>query len=197
MSTSASQTGKRPILDELVFLREWAGNPLRTGAVSPSGRWLARAMAAEVDADDDGPVIELGPGTGVFTKALIDHGVKPDRLTLIEYNRDFCGLLAKRFPGVHIIQGDAYALSDHLDRHGLTDLSAIVTGLPLLSRPLKRRIELIEAGVGALKPGMPLIQFTYALQAPVPAQPGLFNARRGRRVLFNLPPATTWIYSRD
>ena len=98
---------------------------------------------------------------------------------------------------MHIIQGDAYALSDHLDRHGITDLSAIVTGLPLLSRPLKRRIELIEAGVGALKPGMPLIQFTYALQAPVPAQPGLFNARRGRRVLFNLPPATTWIYSRD
>ncbi len=196
MFPGASQTRKRTVLDELIFLREWAGSPLRTGAVSPSGRWLARAMAAEVDAGDDGPVVELGPGTGVFTKALIEHGVRPERLTLIEYNPDFCRLLARRFPGVHIIQGDAYALNSHLKAHGITDLSAVVTGLPLLSRPMARRIELIEAGVKALKPGMPVVQFTYALQAPVPAQEGRFDVRRGRRVLFNLPPATVWVYSR-
>jgi len=196
MFTSASRTQKRTFLDELVFLREWAGNPLRTGAVSPSGRWLARAMAAEVDPHDDGPVVELGPGTGVFTKALIERGVKPGRITLIEYNGDFCRLLAKRFPGVHIIHGDAYALADHLQTHALADLSAIVTGLPLLSRPMKRRVALIEAGVGALRPGMPLVQFTYAPQAPVPEGAGAFDVRRGRRVLMNLPPATTWIYSR-
>lgn len=197
MFSGNSETRKRTILDELIFLREWAGNPLRTGAVSPSGRWLARAMAAEVDANDAGPVIELGPGTGVFTKALIDHGVKPERLTLIEYNADFCRLLAKRFPGVTVIQGDAYALKSHLDAHAITGLSAVITGLPLLNRPMEQRIALIEAGVNALKPGMPLVQFTYGLQAPVPAQVGKFDTRRGRRVLMNLPPATTWIYSRD
>jgi phosphatidylethanolamine/phosphatidyl-N-methylethanolamine N-methyltransferase len=196
MFSSASESRKKTLLDELIFLREWAGNPLRTGAVSPSGRWLARAMAAEVDSNDEGPVIELGPGTGAFTKALIQRGVKPERLTLIEYNSDFCRLLAKRFPGVRIVKGDAYALKSHLDALGAGPLSAIVTGLPLLSRPMARRIELIEAGVEALAPGKPLVQFTYALQAPVPAQPGRFDVRRGKRVLFNLPPATTWIYSR-
>jgi len=197
MRSSLTDVRKQTVLDELIFLREWIGNPLKTGAVSPSGRWLARAMASEVDLSTDGPVIELGPGTGVFTKAMIDRGVAPERLILIEYNPDFCRLLAKRFPGVQIVNGDAYALGGHLEALGISEVASIVTGLPLLSRPMARRIELIDAGVKALKPGKPLIQFTYGPQAPVPAQPGRFDVRRGRRVLFNLPPATTWIYSRD
>lgn len=197
MFSSPIDVRKQPFLDELIFLREWIGNPLKTGAVSPSGRWLARAMAAEVDPTSDGPVIELGPGTGVFTKALIDRGIAPERLVLIEYSSDFCGLLAKRFPGVRIVNGDAYALPGHLAALGISNAAAVVTGLPLLSRPVGRRIEMVEACVGAGAPGMPVVQFTYAMQPPVPPQPGKFNVRRGRRVLFNLPPATTWIYSRD
>ncbi|MEJ8572687.1 methyltransferase [Microbaculum marinum] len=196
MRSSQIDIRKQTILDELIFLREWIGNPLKTGAVSPSGRWLARAMAAEVDLASNAPVVELGPGTGVFTKALIDRGVDPRRLILIEYNADFCGLLARRFPGVRIVNGDAYALTGHLERLGISRIASVVTGLPLLSRPMDRRIELIEAGIKALAPGAPLIQFTYGPQAPVPAQPGRFDVRRGKRVLLNMPPATVWVYSR-
>jgi phosphatidylethanolamine/phosphatidyl-N-methylethanolamine N-methyltransferase len=142
-------------------------------------------------------VIELGPGTGVFTKALIDRGVDPGRLILIEYNPDFCDLLARRFPGVRIVNGDAYALTVHLRSLDTPKAASLVSGLPLLSRPMERRVELIEAAVAALAPGAPLIQFTYGPQAPVRAMPGKFDVRRGRRVLFNLPPATVWVYSRS
>lgn len=196
MPSSSVDLRKQKFLDEFIFLRGWFGNPLKTGAVSPSSRWLARAMAAEVDADAEDPVIELGPGTGVFTKALIDRGIAPERLILIEYNPEFCALLSKRFPGVRVVNGDAYALTGHLRDLGISRLGSIVTGLPLLSRPMARRVELIEAGMDALCPGAPLVQFTYGPNAPVPATPGRFDVRRGSRVLLNLPPATVWVYSR-
>jgi phosphatidylethanolamine/phosphatidyl-N-methylethanolamine N-methyltransferase len=197
MRTSLTVPRRQDILDEFRFLREWIGNPLRIGAVSPSSRWLARAMAAEVDQSRDGPVVELGPGTGAFTKALIEAGIAPERLVLIEYNPDFCRLLGERFPGVRIINGDAYALTGHLEALGIDEVGAVVTGLPLLSRPMARRVEMVEACMAAGRPGMPMVQFTYGPAAPVPATPGRFNVRRGRRVLFNLPPATVWVYSRD
>lgn len=184
------------VIDELRFLREWAGNPLKTGAVSPSGRWLAAAMAAEVDPAGEEPVVELGPGTGVFTRALIERGVAPERLTLVEYSEEFCNLLAARFPRVRVVRGDAYALRDHLEALGVARVGAIVSGLPLLSRPMTRRVELVEAAIEALIPGAPFVQFTYGPHAPVPAAPGKYGPRRGRRVLLNLPPATVWIYSR-
>lgn len=196
MTTSRSELKKQDILDELRFVREWIGNPLKTGAVSPSGRWLARAMAAEVDVAREGVVVELGPGTGVFTRALLDRGIPAERLLLIEYNRDFCRLLAERFPGVKVIQGDAYAIRSHLDALDVGPVASVVTGLPLLSRSLRRRVELVEACLDAGRPGMPLIQFTYAFQPPVPAGEGDYDVRLAHRVLFNLPPATVWVYSR-
>ena len=93
--------------DEARFLRSWLERPLVMGAVTPSGKILARTMASYVDPRIPGPVIELGPGTGPVTDALIRRGVAQDRLVLIEYNPDFCRLLKRRFPKATIIQGDA------------------------------------------------------------------------------------------
>lgn len=196
MTFESERDPKELFQDELVFVREWLGNPLRTGAVSPSGRWLARAMASEVDPDRTGPVVELGPGTGVFTKALIDHGVAEDRLVLVEANRDFARMLGRRFPKARIVCGDAYAIGRHLDDLGITRLSAVVTGLPLLTKPVQQRVALIEACLDHAEPGAPIVQFTYALKPPVPASLGSYDVRRGKRVLRNFPPATVWVYTR-
>ena len=97
------------VADEGRFLRSWLEDPLRVGAVSPSGRALARMMARYVDPQAPGPVIELGPGTGSMTRALLERGVAPERLFLIEFDPNFCKLLKERFPGVNVIEGDAYA----------------------------------------------------------------------------------------
>lgn len=187
---------RRDVGDELRFLRQWADNPKRVGAISPSGRWLARAMAAEVDPTGQGIVVELGPGTGVFTRALISRGVAPQRLVLVEYNRDFCRMLRRRFPGVTVVEGDAYEIGRHIETLGRGAPDAVVTGLPLLTRPLGTRLDLIDQCLSAGAPGMPVIQFSYAIQPPIPPGLGDYTVRRAKRVWFNLPPATVWVYSR-
>src|ERR1700752_3278858 len=107
-SQSSVRTLKKPRLDDEVrFLRSWIEKPLHVGAVMPSGRLLGRTMAQYVDADGEGPVVELGPGTGAITSALIDHGVDQARLVLVEYNPGFCALLRDRCPPAHGGQGGA------------------------------------------------------------------------------------------
>src|SRR5271155_420567 len=105
---------ERTLADEARFIRTLFESPRLTGAISPSGPFLARAMARAVDPRQPGLVVELGPGTGPVTKALIERGVPAERLALVEYDAAFCRLLAQRFPGVRLIQGDAYALSQTL-----------------------------------------------------------------------------------
>jgi phosphatidylethanolamine/phosphatidyl-N-methylethanolamine N-methyltransferase len=93
--------------DEVRFIRSWMAKPLVTGAVVPSGRPLARAMAKFVDPNVPGQVIELGPGTGAVTAALVERGIEPSRMVLVEFNPTFCRLLRTRYPEATILQGDA------------------------------------------------------------------------------------------
>src|SRR3569832_1752480 len=82
--------------DELQFIRSWIDKPLRTGAVMPSSKVLARAMARPIDPAATGPVIELGPGTGPVTAALVERGVDPARLVLVEFNTTISRMLRSR-----------------------------------------------------------------------------------------------------
>src|SRR4051794_10709742 len=164
MTAADPRKGAAGVLrDELKFLRGLVARPRTTGAVSPSGPALTRAMASHVDPNEDLPVIELGPGTGVVTKALIERGVAPKRIIAIEYSPEFCRLIRERFPGVTVIQGDAYDLDRPLgDRAGR--IAAVVSSLPLVARPLHDRIKLIEAGLARMAPGKPFIQFSYLVK---------------------------------
>ncbi|AXS38991.1 methyltransferase domain-containing protein [Breoghania sp. L-A4] len=182
------------LLDEARFLRSWLESPLKTGAVSPSGPALSKRMAEFVDGWRDGPVLELGPGTGVVTKALIDRGIATERLIALEYNRDFCELLQKRYAGVRVVQGDAYNLSATLPDTVPGSLASIVSSLPLFSRPPAERRKLLLQALDLLEPGAPFIQFSYALVPPVPSEPALFTVEASNWVLVNLPPARVWTY---
>jgi phosphatidylethanolamine/phosphatidyl-N-methylethanolamine N-methyltransferase len=177
------------------FLRGMMSAPRTTGAISPSGRRLAKVMAAEVDPSSPGPVVELGPGTGVFTQALIERGVAPERLLLIEFNSAFCKLLADRHPGVRIVQGDAYDFAGLVAAAGIAAPSAIISGLPLLNRPMGARRALINSALELGLPGMPYIQFTYGFGPPVPAGQA-YRLVGPKLVWLNFPPATVWVYQR-
>jgi predicted O-methyltransferase YrrM len=96
--------------DEVSFIRSWIERPLSTGAVAPSSKILARTMARYVDPNSFGPVVELGPGTGPVTEALVANGVDPSRLVLVEFNPTFCRLLRTRYPQATLVQGDAYSM---------------------------------------------------------------------------------------
>jgi phosphatidylethanolamine/phosphatidyl-N-methylethanolamine N-methyltransferase len=182
--------------DEARFLRNWLKNPLRMGAVTPSGPVLARKMASYVDPNGTGPVIELGPGTGPMTAALVARGVDPARLVLVEYSVEFCRLLRERFPGATIVHGDAYALSRTLAGKLSQPADALVSGLPLVTRPEPVRLKLLNEAFGLMKPGAPFIQFTYAVVPPIPLKAGGFSAEPSERVWRNIPPARVWVYRR-
>ncbi len=184
--------------DHARFIRTWLGKPLVIGAVSPSGRDLARTMAAAIDLDGKGPIIELGPGTGVVTQALLERGVAPGRLILIEYDRDFCALLAARYPGVRIVRGDAYAIAARVQGVLEGAASAVVSSLPLLTKPERLRLNLLKQAFDLMEPGGRFIQFTYGIGSPMPrkARPVAVNAEVSPRIWRNLPPARVWVYRR-
>ena len=164
------------------------------GAVMPSSRLLARTMAQYVDVDSEGPVIELGPGTGAITKALIDRGVDQKRLVLVEYNPGFCALLRDRYPHAKVVQGDAYKLRDLLWDVLKDPASAVVSGLPLVTKPMLTRLKLIRDAFAALAPGAPFVQFTYSVAPPIPKSlPGV-STEASERIWMNLPPARVWVY---
>jgi len=164
------------------------------GAVMPSGRLLARTMAQYVDVDSSGPVVELGPGTGAITNALIERGVDQKRLVLVEYNPGFCALLRDRYPHAKVVQGDAYRLRDSLHHVLGAPASAVVSGLPLVTKPMQTRLRLIRDAFLALAPGAPFVQFTYSVAPPIPRSlPGV-STEASERVWMNLPPARVWVY---
>lgn len=189
-----SRTLKALVSDEVRFLKTWASKPLTTGAVTPSGRALARSMAARVDPAWKGAVVELGPGTGVVTAALVERGIDPSRLVAIEYNGAFAQLLARRFPTARVIEGDAYALRRTLALHGVHDVAAIVSSLPLFTRPPLQRRDLMAEAMSLLPEGRPFVQFSYALVPPVPAEEGRYSFDVSDWILMNLPPARVWTY---
>jgi phosphatidylethanolamine/phosphatidyl-N-methylethanolamine N-methyltransferase len=187
---------KKPLRldDEVRFLRSWIEKPLHMGAVMPSGRVLARTMAQYVDIKSEGPVVELGPGTGAITSALIEHGVDQKRLVLVEYNPGFCALLRERYPHAKVVQGDAYTLRDSLRNVLGAPASAVVSGLPLVTKPMLTRLKLIREAFAALAPGAPFVQFTYSVAPPIPKSlPGV-STEASERIWMNLPPARVWVY---
>jgi phosphatidylethanolamine/phosphatidyl-N-methylethanolamine N-methyltransferase len=183
--------------DEVRFIRSWLEKPLATGAVTPSGKVLARTMAGFVDPSADGPVIELGPGTGPVTEALVEQGVDPARLVLVEFNPTFCRLLRTRYPSATVVQGDAYRLRRLLGDLLRAPAAAIVSGLPLVTKPLKTRLRLISDAFGLMSPGAPFVQFTYAVMSPIPRALAGVRVQASERIWLNLPPARVWVYRRS
>ncbi len=180
--------------DEVRFLRSWIEKPLAIGAVAPSGKLLARTMARYVDPHSDGPVVELGPGTGPVTEALVQAGVAPARLVLVEFNPAFCRILRARYPDATLVQGDAYSLRRLLETLLLQPAAAVVSSLPLVTKPLRMRMRLIRDAFDLMLPGAPFVQFTYSVASPLPTRRGSFSAEASERIWLNLPPARVWVY---
>lgn len=186
-----------PASDAMKFVRAWAGAPKLVGAVLPSGDALARLITSEIG-PDTGPVIELGPGTGVFTRALLARGVKPSDLTLVEAFPPFARDLQREFPDVHVLCTDASRLRQARIAEG-RQAGAVVSGLPLLNMSPRTVMGIMLGAFAHLKPGGCFYQFTYGPACPVRRairdRLGL-EARRIGRTLRNLPPATVYRLTR-
>jgi len=124
---------------------------------------------------------------------LIEHGVAESRLVLVEFNPTFCQLLRERFPEATVVQADAYRLREalsHYTRHGV---SAVVSGLPLMTKPLRMRMRLLREALSFLRAEGPFVQFTYAVVPPIPKLAGV-KVEASERIWRNMPPARVWVY---
>ncbi|HVJ54829.1 MAG TPA: methyltransferase domain-containing protein [Aliidongia sp.] len=183
----------------LTFLVRWLRAPRYVGAVTPSSRYLARAMARQIPRSaftDRAPVVELGGGTGSITQGLLEAGVAPDRLYVVERDPGMAELLRRRFPLVNVLCGDAEALPELLKPFGIDRAAAVVSGLPLLLFSHETLTKLMASAFSLLGPDGPLIQFTYGAKSPVPPRIRGLAAKRTAMVLRNFPPAFVWTYRR-
>ena len=180
--------------DEIRFLSDLKRQPKAVGAIWPTGQIMARRMASIVNPSSGLPVLELGPGTGVITHAILERGLQPGLLHAVEYSASFASELRLRFPSIHVHQGDAFNLQETLGEHADLRFDCAVSALPLLNFPVAMRETLIGDLLSRMSPGRPLIQFSYGPFAPVPARAGQWSVERYDFVLRNIPPARLWIY---
>ncbi|KZK91389.1 Ribosomal RNA small subunit methyltransferase A [Pseudovibrio sp. Ad46] len=186
-----SQTFKQKS-DCVLFSENWLEAPLRTGAVLPSSSELARAMVFASAIKPGARVLEIGPGTGCVTRALLHAGVEEKDLTLIELSKSFTEGLSRDFPAAILLQQDAYQTLKNLS-HGKKQFDAVVSSLPQFVYPKEKREQFRDHCLEVLKPGGRLVQFTYSTISPIPKRKGV-QAIRSRRVWKNIPPAVVWAY---
>lgn len=178
------------------FFVMWLKAPTRIGAVVPSSRHLARAMAREVRGVGPGTIVELGAGTGSVTRALLEAGIPKERLVVVERDPELHRLLQERFPELTILKGDARELRRLLAPRGVREAAAVVSSLPLISMPKLTRTRILAECFALLGDGRPLIQFTYGLVSPIDRERLGLTGRVAARVWKNLPPASVWRYER-
>lgn len=196
MSPAATLAGA----DGEAFFRAWLSDPFAIGAVAPSGAALASLITSRIGTDT-GPVVELGPGTGAFTRALLGRGLEPQDLLMIEQSPAFTLLLRRRFPGAHVICDRAEALERHASARLTSAPGAVVSGLPILTMSAASQMRILRAARAVLRPDQPgrpggaFYQFTYGHVLPIRREVVRrlgFKASCIGRTVRNLPPASVY-----
>jgi phosphatidylethanolamine/phosphatidyl-N-methylethanolamine N-methyltransferase len=201
-SHQPSSTSAKTSSQTWLFFRQWLKNPLGMAALSPSGSQLTGLMMAELPPQAQ-RVIELGAGTGVFTRALIREGIAPDKLLVVELNEELHGYLREQFPQAKVVCGNACDLQKLTASNGFSDegpADAVISGLGLLSMSRDLQKSIIESAFSVLKADGQFIQFTYGPKSPLPrdllSELGL-SVRRGGFAWCNMPPASVFVFSRN
>ncbi|WP_027669271.1 phospholipid N-methyltransferase PmtA [Rhizobium leguminosarum] len=182
--------------DEIRFFRGMMQGPKTVGSIVPTSSITAKRMASVVDIHSGLPVLELGPGTGAITKAILGRGVRPENLVAIEYSTDFHKHLQRTYPGVHFINGDAFDLQTTLGNFSGLTFDSVVSGIPLLNFPMAKRISLLESLLDRMPAGRPMVQISYGAISPIAASPDRYHIQHFDFVMRNIPPAQLWLYRR-
>lgn len=188
---------KDHIAHKMHFFGALVQSPRQTGAIAPTSSELAELMASFITLQDDLPILELGPGTGSITKAILGFGLAPQRLVALEFEPRFCAHLRRDFPAIEVVQGNAFDLDGTLGEYRDTEFDCVISGLPLLnfSRVMRRR--LMRDALARIAPGRPLVQFSYGVRSPIELDEDADSdiaVTKSSWVFKNLPPARVWTY---
>ena len=183
--------------DRAKFLAAFVKRPFDTGSITPSSAQLAEAMVEGMGISEADTVVELGPGTGVFTK-LIQEQLKPDaRLLCFEINSEMAEALRHNFPKVHVVNDSIENLAHHLKEAGREGVDAAISGLPWAAFSPARQQRLLDATVGPIRPGGRFATFAYSHAAWTPParkfrellESRFSHVETSRVVWRNVPPA--------
>ena len=175
-----------------LFFRRWLANPLQMGSIVPSSPALCRRVAQHAKCAPDEVVVELGAGTGVISRALLDSGLAPRQLVLVEIVPAMADHLRKALPGVKVITGDARELPA-LMQGGPEKVGSVICGVPLVLLPFAEQRRFVEA-FRAVGPHCGFLHYSYCITSPIsPRRHGL-EARRLAWTPLNFPPASVWHY---
>jgi phosphatidylethanolamine/phosphatidyl-N-methylethanolamine N-methyltransferase len=197
VAMSFSRRIARRFDDEIRFFKVWMDGPKGVGAIMPTSMVAAQSMASVVNPDSGLPVLELGPGTGSITRAILGRGVRACNLVSIEFSPDFHARLKLDFPEVRFILGNAFELDCTLGDLSNVTFDCAISGIPLLNFPVRDRVALIEDLLDRLPTGRPVVQFSYGPASPVPPRSGSFEVIHHDFVVRNIPPARLWLYRRS
>ncbi|MBL0373305.1 methyltransferase domain-containing protein [Rhizobium sp. KVB221] len=182
--------------EEVRFFKGWQRDKKAVGAIIPTSSFTARRMASVINPGSGLPVLELGPGTGVITKAILGRGIKPENIVSVEYSKQFYDDLVARFPGVDFRNGDAFDLDGALGECRHRQFDSVICAVPMLSFPMERRVALLEDLLARIPEGRPVIQITYGPMSPVVAMPDRYKIAHYDFVVRNIPPAQLWVYTK-
>ena len=183
--------------DELKFFKGWIDKPKAVGSIVPTSSITARKMASIVNPKSGLPVLEVGPGTGVITRAILALGVKPENLYAVEYSTDFVRHLRRLYPGVNVIECDAFNLDATLGDKRDMLFDSVVSCVPLLNFPVAQRIAYVESLLDRIPAGRPIVQLTYGPMSPIPPGRGNYTVKHFDFIIRNIPPTQLWIYRRE
>jgi phosphatidylethanolamine/phosphatidyl-N-methylethanolamine N-methyltransferase len=197
LPTDALSRTLSSVRDHGRMLQTFVRRPWRTGTVVPSSLALAELMVADMELARADTVVELGPGTGVFTRVVAEH-VRPETLIVaFEIDATLARELQGRLPRVRVVNDSAEHLQPHLEALGRSAADAILSGLPWanFSGELQRR--LLESVLGSLRPGGRFATFAYIPAAYLPAgrrfrallEKSFARVSTTRVVYRNFPPA--------
>ena len=183
-----------PVSNPWMFFRRWMANPLQMGSVIPSSPALCRRLVAQVRRTGDEAVLELGAGTGVVSRALLDAGVPAERLFVVEIVPDMARHLRRVLPGVTVIEGDARCLPDLIPAHWHGRIGSVICGIPMVLLPLAEQRRFVAA-IEAVAPGRGFLHFSYCVTSPLPAPKLALAGTRAAWTPLNFPPASVWRYA--
>jgi len=179
------------------FLREFLRNPRELGSITPSSRFLTGAVVGALDVERCGRIVELGPGTGVFTRPLLERLVPDGELIAIDSNREFVDLLEDSIadPRLTVVHGSAEAVAELVAERGWDGADAVVSGIPYSLLPRSVTAGILRASARALRPGGLFVGYQYSPYLR-PFLRAVFGNVRYRVVPLNLPPAFVYASER-
>jgi len=183
--------------EEIRFFKGWQRDKKGVGALIPTSGITARRMASVIDVSSGLSVLELGAGTGVITKAILERGVSASQLVSVEYAEHFCDMLRERFPDIDVRNGDVFDLDKVLGERRSETFDCVVSAVPMLSFPLVNRVDLMDNLLSRIPRGRPVIQITHGPLSPLPPMPDLYTISHFDFVVRNIPPAQLWLYRRN